>query len=348
MKKIITHWDKCGYNKIAGVLNNIFNFFVALFFFIVAFPLFILIAILIKFSDGGGIFYKGKRLGLHKKLYTMYKFRTLVPGAERVIGAQLLSRKLTQHRQLETKIGPFLRDTRLDELPQLINVLLGQMDMVGPRPVRPVIYDKFCKHLDGYDRRFIVKPGLIGYSQLFTPHSTPKRIRAYIDTMFLQRKQKLTWDILFVVYAFATLLKKAIFKLATFVNNRIIKSKMLGLYSEKRVLERVPLKNAKAYLNLANWKEGKIVDINEDAILVFSDADIDVMQDEFSFKMEINEKRNNRQKRNTAYCVGELFRKVEIDMNDQFPFGYVIKYKPISRYNEYVIQQYFLYESIVS
>ena len=104
----------------------------------------------------------------------MYKFRTLPVGAQKKIGSKLLS---FRHCKLPF-FSKFLRDTRLDELPQLFNIMKGEMDFLGPRPLRPEIYDHMCKGITNYDLRFNVRPGLVGYSQLFTPHSSPKRIRA--------------------------------------------------------------------------------------------------------------------------------------------------------------------------
>ena len=141
---------------------------------IVAFPAFLLIALLITLQDRGPVFYRGIRLGRHKEPFYMYKFRTMVPDAERMIGAEIFSRSLESGTNILTWSGRFLRETRLDELPQLFNTLKGDMDLLGPRPLRPAVYEKFCSRIKGFDRRFDVRPGLFGFSQLFTPHSSPK------------------------------------------------------------------------------------------------------------------------------------------------------------------------------
>ncbi len=144
-------------------------------------PLFLILPLLIKIDDPRSpTLYRGERLGLNKKPFTILKFRTLKPNAARVLSGDLVS----QGHNAETKIGSFLRDTRLDELPQLVNVLVGDMNLVGPRPERREVYEKSCKGVRGYERRFSVRPGVIGYSQVFTPHRTYKRFRSLIDYQF--------------------------------------------------------------------------------------------------------------------------------------------------------------------
>ena len=146
-------------------------------FLLISLPLFIVVPVIIKLQDGGPVFYISRRMGKDKQLFNIYKFRSLAPQAEQKIGAQLLHHS----HQEETRVGRFLRDTRIEEIPQLLNVILGHMQFLGPRPERPSLYAVQCAHIPGYDRRFAVKPGLFGYSQIFTPHSTPKRIRTRID-----------------------------------------------------------------------------------------------------------------------------------------------------------------------
>ena len=149
-------------------INSLFNKITAAILILLSLPVFIIAPIIIKLVDKGPAFYAGSRLGKNKKEFIMYKFRTLAVNAEAQIGASLVS---TSNLKLETPIGKFLRETRLDELPQLINVLKGDMDIIGPRPERQVVYDEMCKQIPWYDKRFAVRPGVIGYSQLFTPHS---------------------------------------------------------------------------------------------------------------------------------------------------------------------------------
>jgi lipopolysaccharide/colanic/teichoic acid biosynthesis glycosyltransferase len=133
--------------------------------------------------DGGGFLYRGGRLGLGKRMFTIYKVRSLKTGAESRIKSALHQGGSSE----ELWYGNLIRRTRLDELPQLYNVLRGDMDFVGPRPERLEVYEDKLRFMPGYDLRFLVKPGLTGLSQLITPHSTPKRIRVAIDNRYFVR-----------------------------------------------------------------------------------------------------------------------------------------------------------------
>jgi len=146
-------------------------------------PLYLLYLATVR--DGGGFFYRGARLGLGKKIFMIYKVRSLKVGAESRIKSALHQGGSGE----ELWYGNFIRRTRLDELPQLFNVLRGDMDFVGPRPERPEVYEAKLRFMREYDLRFLVKPGLTGLSQLVTPHSTPKRIRASIDNRHFVRQR---------------------------------------------------------------------------------------------------------------------------------------------------------------
>jgi lipopolysaccharide/colanic/teichoic acid biosynthesis glycosyltransferase len=127
--------------------------------FIISLPIMIFISTLIKGTSNGPVFYLQKRAGKDGKLFTLVKFRTMVDGAENETGPVLASNEDWRI----TKIGKFLRQTRLDELPQVFNVLKGSMSMVGPRPERPH-FVKQHKALRGI--RLAVKPGLTGFAQV--------------------------------------------------------------------------------------------------------------------------------------------------------------------------------------
>ncbi len=130
----------------------------------------------------GPFLYRGRRLGLHRKPFTIFKVRTLRADAEQRLGARLCTRE----DELHTPYGDFLRRTRLDELPQIFNILRGDMVFVGPRPEREAVYRERAAKIPGYERRFDVPPGLTGIAQFFTPHGTPKGIRARIDNQFVR------------------------------------------------------------------------------------------------------------------------------------------------------------------
>lgn len=122
------------------------------------FPVFIIIAILIKLEDGGSVFFRQERVGQNWKTFRIYKFRTMVEDAEK-LGAQVT----TGDDPRITRIGRFLRKYKLDELPQLINVIKGEMSLVGPRPEVPK-YAKLFKQ--DYDEILKVKPGITDFASI--------------------------------------------------------------------------------------------------------------------------------------------------------------------------------------
>ena len=310
------------------------------------------IALIIRIKYGGPVLYKGTRLGIDKVPFTMYKFRTLMKDADEIIGAALLTHQVLSTAHLVTPFGLFLRHTRLDELPQLFNILKGDMDFLGPRPERPEIYEKFCKHIKGYDERFTVKPGLIGYSQLLTPHSAPKKLRTLIDNRFLRKKQNFFWDIAGVVFTIAVILQRVISYVVKVIWNDIIRSKVFALYKEKRELERLRLARTLVYLETegtdieVSIEKSKLVDINEEAVLIYTNHDIN--QETFIFNMETEYRQMCRKgrKKKIAVCNGAVYRKVPIE-DKQYKSAYVIKYTPVSPFNYYMVHKYFLRESIL-
>jgi exopolysaccharide biosynthesis polyprenyl glycosylphosphotransferase len=139
-------------------------------------PLFIIISIANKIASRGKIFYLQERLGKNKKPFKIIKFRTMYNNAEKKTGAVLAEKNDPRI----TKIGSFLRKTRFDELPQLINIIKGDMTFIGPRPERLFFVDKYSKEVNGYNERFKVKPGLTGLAQIHGDyHSSPQNKLRY-------------------------------------------------------------------------------------------------------------------------------------------------------------------------
>jgi exopolysaccharide biosynthesis polyprenyl glycosylphosphotransferase len=125
-------------------------------------PVFLLIAVAIKLNSEGSVFFTQERLGLYEKPFRLYKFRTMIKDAEAVTGP--VWAEATDPRI--TKVGDFLRKTRLDELPQLINILRGDMSFVGFRPIRRHFADLLVQQIPFYSLRFSIKPGLTGWPQV--------------------------------------------------------------------------------------------------------------------------------------------------------------------------------------
>jgi lipopolysaccharide/colanic/teichoic acid biosynthesis glycosyltransferase len=129
-------------------------------------PLMALIAVAIRLDSGGPVLYRGLRVGREGRLFTMFKFRTLAPDAEQRLGPYL-GAELTRLTEDEvTIVGRMLRASHLDELPQLINVLAGDMSIVGPRPIRPAFFEELCEEIPQYWQRLVVPPGMTGFAQL--------------------------------------------------------------------------------------------------------------------------------------------------------------------------------------
>jgi lipopolysaccharide/colanic/teichoic acid biosynthesis glycosyltransferase len=122
-------------------------------------------AVAVRLS-GHAVLYRGARVGRFGGTFTMYKFRTLKPGAEQRLGARL-GEELTRLTEAElTRVGTRLRRLKLDELPQLWNVVRGDMSLVGPRPIRPAFFEQLCLEIPAYYQRLVVRPGITGFAQL--------------------------------------------------------------------------------------------------------------------------------------------------------------------------------------
>jgi lipopolysaccharide/colanic/teichoic acid biosynthesis glycosyltransferase len=128
-------------------------------------PLLALTAIAIVLTSGRPLLYRGARVGREGRLFRMYKFRTLKPDAESRLGPYL-GEELSRRTELEvTRIGRALRRVHLDEVPQLWNVLRGDMAVVGPRPIRPAFFTELCREIPQYWQRLVVRPGVTGFAQ---------------------------------------------------------------------------------------------------------------------------------------------------------------------------------------
>ncbi len=164
-------------------------------------PVFLAIAVLTKLTSAGPVFYRGKRVGRDGKSFFMYKFRTMRVGAEAEIGGRLISDK---DHHLITPLGRILKKTKLDELPQLWNVLRGDMNLVGPRPVRPALADKYRQQVEGYDQRFLVLPGMSGIAQIRGDYFLSPRRKLKYELLYIRNRSVLL-DLWYVILAFLKL-----------------------------------------------------------------------------------------------------------------------------------------------
>lgn len=140
-----------------------------------------IIAIAIKATSPGTVFYKQTRLTKNKQPFEIYKFRTMVQDAEKQSGPVFAVKEDPRI----TKVGKILRGARLDELPQLINIVKGEMSVVGPRPERPFFVEQFEKEYDNYDMRFAVKAGLTSLSHIYGKYSTHIQDRTCYDLLYV-------------------------------------------------------------------------------------------------------------------------------------------------------------------
>ena len=150
---------------------------------IVTSPFWAVISLMIKCSDRGPVFYKQLRLTKDGKVFEIYKFRTMVQNAEEDGVARLASE--SDDRILP--VGRFLRMTRLDELPQLINILKGEMSVVGPRPERPELAAEIEKEIPEFAYRLKVKAGLTGYAQVYGKYNTTAYDKLKLDLTYIRK-----------------------------------------------------------------------------------------------------------------------------------------------------------------
>jgi lipopolysaccharide/colanic/teichoic acid biosynthesis glycosyltransferase len=142
------------------------------FFLLVASPLIGLIALALLLTNGRPLLYRGERVGRDGRIFQMLKFRTLRRGAEERLGPYLGEELVRRTREETTAVGRRLRAAQLDELPQLWNVLRGDMSLVGPRPIRPRFFEELASELPAYWQRLVVRPGLTGFAQVRRGYET--------------------------------------------------------------------------------------------------------------------------------------------------------------------------------
>ena len=145
-------------------------------------PLMLLIAAAIKLEDGGPVFFRQKRLTRNGREFDILKFRSMVVDAEKYAGAVLA----TDNDPRITRVGRIIRPFRLDELPQLLNILKGDMSIVGPRPERKVIADEYCKDIPEFAYRLKVRGGLTGYAQIYGKYNTSAYDKLRLDLMYIE------------------------------------------------------------------------------------------------------------------------------------------------------------------
>lgn len=165
------------------LFKRLFDILFSVVFAAILSPIMLIIAIAIKIDDGGDIIYKQKRLTIGGREFYVYKFRSMIQDAEKD-GVAMLAVKSDKRI---TRVGRILRKCRLDEAPQLFNILKGDMSVVGPRPERPELTEKYEKDMPEFRYRLKVKAGLTGYAQVTGVYNTTPYDKLKMDLMYIER-----------------------------------------------------------------------------------------------------------------------------------------------------------------
>lgn len=169
------------------VIKRIFDIFVSSIGLIIASPFMLICAIAIKLDDGGPIFFKQNRITQNGRIFNILKFRSMIVDADKDGG-----KKAENNDSRITRVGKIIRACRVDELPQLINVLLGDMSMVGPRPERIENVYEYSQKFPEFELRHRVKAGLTGFAQLYGKYNTTPEDKLYMDLMYIETYSLLT------------------------------------------------------------------------------------------------------------------------------------------------------------
>jgi lipopolysaccharide/colanic/teichoic acid biosynthesis glycosyltransferase len=166
------------------LLKRTFDILFASFGLVVSLPVWVCIALAIKLDDRGRIFYRQRRVGRGGIEFVSFKFRSMIADSEKLWGAIPAS----ENDPRVTRVGRVLRATALDELPQLWNILRGDMSFVGPRPEWVELVKKFRREIPNFDRRHAVRPGLTGFAQVYGDSELPRRRKLRYDLFYIRRR----------------------------------------------------------------------------------------------------------------------------------------------------------------
>ncbi|MCR5293766.1 MAG: exopolysaccharide biosynthesis polyprenyl glycosylphosphotransferase [Lachnospiraceae bacterium] len=195
-KRIPAAWYYSGVKRLMDILISLCGL-------VILSPICLLTALLIYLEDRGPVIYSQKRLTRDGKVFSIHKFRSMRVDAEKKGGAQL-ARKDDDRI---TAVGKTIRAFRIDEIPQLFNVIAGDMTLVGPRPERPEMYELYRKELPEFDMRMQVKAGLTGYAQVFGKYNTSPEDKLKLDLLYINKRSLLT-DFKLLFYTAKIFIKK--------------------------------------------------------------------------------------------------------------------------------------------
>ena len=196
--------DNIGLSFEQKLIKRLGDVILSLLMLIITSPVMLVTALLIKLEDGGPVFFTQQRVTYAGRRFTIYKFRSMVTDAEK----DGKPRPATENDDRITKIGRFIRKTRIDELPQLINVLKGDMSLVGPRPERVEHVIKYTEEIPEFRYRTKVKGGLTGYAQVYGKYNTTAYDKLKLDLMYIEN-YSLLLDLRIIVMTLKVLFMKS-------------------------------------------------------------------------------------------------------------------------------------------
>ena len=170
--------------------KRLLDILISLFLIVILSPLMLIIAALIKIEDHGPVLFEQKRVGAGGRIFNIYKFRSMIVNAE----ADGKPRPAVENDSRITKVGRIIRKTRIDELPQLFNILKGDISMVGPRPERVEHVKLYTKEIPEFSYRLMVPQGLTGYAQIYGKYNTSPKDKLLLDLFYIEQ-QSLLMDI---------------------------------------------------------------------------------------------------------------------------------------------------------
>ncbi|WP_165820354.1 sugar transferase [Microvirga sp. KLBC 81] len=327
-----------GYQTNNETLHRAWNLFLGLSIALFCLPFLVIVAVLVYVDSGGPIIYRGARLGRNRVPFFLYKFRTLKPEAAEVTKNQVLP----AGSGLETRIGRVLRETRLDEIPQLWNIIRGDMNLFGPRPVRAEIAQIYAQQIKHYDQRFLVKPGIVGHTQVFMPHGASKRIRARYNNILVKRPVNPVKEILFLAFVGSTALMKLALvfarALAAIPARRTPSEEQIGFHPQ--TFPGISIELCDRHNKVI--ARGAVTAISEESISFVTDLPVTEQS------LAIRLRRNIRDgKARRAACIAHI-RSHLIDgrqsahaPSEPSPPAYVATYKTNSDFQKYLIDTYF-------
>lgn len=321
---------------------RLWNLAVALPLFVFILPLFAVVALAVLAVQGRPILYSGDRLGKDRRIFRILKFRTLVDGAAEATESGVLPKR----SNLETPLGDFLRASRLDELPQLLNVLRGDMNLIGPRPVRPEIARVLSATVADYDKRFQVKPGLFGYTQVLMTHGAPKQLRGRLNALLTRRPAHI-WKEPFVLgYMFWAVMSNAARGALGLLGEAIRRGARPERRREPR--KRPRFTTVSTVVSGRSAACGRLCDINDEAFTFWSAGELEGQVHTFALRRDFPGGRRPR----LALCTGVARHRLAngADLRSGVPDGgfkkYIVYYRPISDFQTYRIDKYFLENAI--